>query len=149
MNSNDFTFQRNMIFDDFRDLFQYQFWHWFWWLFVLIVNTFGTPLASNYMFFWWSFFWWFVYIDLLSIVDQNWDPKVGAGVGGIPPFSVPFSSHLYLLLTLDLQVPETMLSNKKNQTIKRIYASLLFRSFFAHTYIFYLRCQILFLGRCF
>ena len=29
MNFNDFTLQRNMIFDDFLDLFRYQFWHWF------------------------------------------------------------------------------------------------------------------------
>ena len=27
MNFNDFTFQRSMVFDDFRDLFRYQFWH--------------------------------------------------------------------------------------------------------------------------
>ena len=43
MNFNDFTLQRNMIFDDFPGLFRYQFWHWFWKRFGI---DFSSILAS-------------------------------------------------------------------------------------------------------
>ena len=39
MNFNDFTLQRNMIFDDFPDPFRYKFWHWF-------LMSFGIDLGS-------------------------------------------------------------------------------------------------------
>ena len=47
MKFNDFTLQRNMIFDDFPDLFRYQFWHWFLMRFGI---DFGSILGafSNY-----------------------------------------------------------------------------------------------------
>ena len=66
MNFNDFTLQRNMIFDDFPDLFRYQFWHWFLMRFGI---DFGSILGAfcNYFscFFdivfcidFWLTFWW-------------------------------------------------------------------------------------------
>ena len=48
MNFNDFTLQRNMIFDDFLDLFRYQFWHWFLMRFGI---DFGIILAAFYNYF--------------------------------------------------------------------------------------------------
>ena len=66
MNFNDFTLQRNMIFDDFPDLFRYQFWHWFLMRFGI---DFGSILGvfCNYFYVFstsvfasicWSTFWW-------------------------------------------------------------------------------------------
>ena len=40
MNFNDFTLQRNMIFDDFPDLFRYQFWH-------LFLMSFGIDFGAK------------------------------------------------------------------------------------------------------
>ena len=50
MNFNDFILQRNMIFDDFPNLFRYQFWHWFSMSFGIVLH-FGSLLASMFMFF--------------------------------------------------------------------------------------------------
>ena len=51
MNSNDFTVQRSMIFDDVHDLFRYKFWHFF---VDDCLHRFrlhlGTPLVLNSMF---------------------------------------------------------------------------------------------------
>ena len=55
---NDFTFQRNMIFDYFRDLFRYQFWH----LFLMSLGIdFGSILGP----FWHqtSCFWVIIFVD--------------------------------------------------------------------------------------
>ena len=43
INFNDFTLQRNMLFDDVPDLFRYQFWHWFLMRFGI---DFGSLLVS-------------------------------------------------------------------------------------------------------
>ena len=47
MNFNDFTLQRNMIFDDFPDLFRYQFWHWFLMSFGIDFGSILGPLCQQ------------------------------------------------------------------------------------------------------
>ena len=66
MNFNDFTLQRNMICDDFPNLFRYQFWHWFLMRFGIdfgsilgafcnFLNVFSTSIFASIF---WSTFWW-------------------------------------------------------------------------------------------
>ena len=67
-----FILQRNMIFDDFLDLFRYQFWHWFLIRFGIdfgsilgaFCNYFHVFSTSFFASIFWSTFWWKWY--------QNW-----------------------------------------------------------------------------
>jgi hypothetical protein len=58
MNFNDFTLQRNMIFDDFPDLFRYQFWQ-------LFLMSFGIDFNSILEPFWHQTSFWGVIIFLM------------------------------------------------------------------------------------
>ena len=80
-----------------------EFWHRF-------RLHFGTPLASNSMFFGDRFFDEFLN-QFFIVFDKSWDPNDGDGTLPFGPFSHPSSAHLYLLRTLDLQVPENTFSN--------------------------------------
>ena len=72
MNFNDFTIQRNMIFNDFPDFFWYQLWHWFLMRFGIdfgsilgaFCNYFHVFSTSVFASIFWSTFWW--------KIDQNW-----------------------------------------------------------------------------
>ena len=48
MKINDFTIQRNIFFDDFHDLFCYQFWH-------ALLMTFGIDVGFDLGAFWYQF----------------------------------------------------------------------------------------------
>ena len=61
MNFNDFTIQRNMIFDDFPDLFRYQFWHLFLMSFGIDFGSILGPLWHQT-----SCFWVIIFVDDFS-----------------------------------------------------------------------------------
>ena len=71
MNFNVFTIQRNMIVDDFPDLFRYQFWHWFLMTFGIDFGSILGPLWHQIPCFLVIVFLMNCWIDLLSIVDQK------------------------------------------------------------------------------
>ena len=87
-----FTFQKNMSFDDFQNIFRYLFCHWF---MIRFGNCLGVILASL----WHHFFYWggdrFCLFSCLWLVDRcfivfwsNMDPK-----NYVPPFCDPRRSQ--------------------------------------------------------
>ena len=92
MNFNDFTFQRNVIFDDFPDLFRYQFWHWFLMRFGIdFVSILGAFCNYFSCFFDIGFCICFC-IDFWLIFDGKVSKNASQKLSGDTPFLLPKST---------------------------------------------------------
>ena len=93
MNFNDFTLQRNMNFNDFLDLFRYQFWHWFLIRFGIDFGSILEAFCHQIQCFGVIVFLMNFRIGFLSILLKNGIKRYCMR----RPFSLLFRSHLYLL----------------------------------------------------
>ena len=86
MNFNDFTMQRNVIFDDFPALFLNQFWHWFSMSLGIDSGSLLGPLWHQIPCFWMIVFW----LILSPCFLDCWSRKGSKKRGCMIRFSVRF-----------------------------------------------------------
>ena len=124
LNFNDFTIQRNMIFDDFPDLFRYQFWHWF-------LMTFGIDFGSILGPLWHQIPCFLVIVFLMVFWIGFWPKWFQKIYGASLPFRLCFASFFRTLVPFTSVRP----TSARNQN----YLSFFFKYLkeYIHTCTFY------------
>ena len=87
VNLNDFTIQKNMVFNNFHDIVRYLFWHWFRMCFGIDCVTLKAPFRHQCSWFWLLVFlmicWWHCSRIVLRFCDQNRVPEFRPWIPGL------------------------------------------------------------------